>query len=598
MSISFSGLGSSLPIDTWIEKLVALKQTSIDKVSSSKTTMTNSSTDLSTLKASYSSLYSSLQKITDSNFGATSNLFAQKTATTSNSSSVTATATALASTQDIKVSVSQLATATTAESVDSVASIMSGTTKLSSLASGQLTEGSFSIYADNKKYNIAVASTDTIDTVLGKINSLGVAGLSATVTDGKMNIENTTPGSSLVIGANSDTTNFTNIVALVQDVDGSYASSKTILASNTSAALTGTSAGFKSAITTGSFTIGTETFTVDATKSLNNIISEINNNTKAGATAYWDSGNGKLVLTSTKEGATNIDIKNVAGNFTDVMGLTNSTYDNGVVTASLIADGSQELGKYAKLNVNGTDFVSSSNTVTSDITGLTGVTLSLTAESTVAAPSTTISVANDNSSLTSAIGSFISNFNTVISQTDTATSSTGSLFGELSLTSIRNGLRQTATASISDSTTVKYNSLADVGISTGAVGTDLSANTNQLVVDYKKLAAAMADDPEAVKKLFIGDGTTQGVLTKLSTLTNASLDPVNGYFAARAVTFTNQLKDLTETISAQTDALATYKSDLTTKFNLMDAMIANMRSQYDKISGILNPTTSSSSSSS
>lgn len=598
MSISISGLGSGLPIDTWISQLVSIKQANIDKISAAKTSMTNASSDLGTLKTSYNSLLTALQKITDSSFGATSDVFAQKTATSSNSAIASASVTALAAKQTISLKVSQLATATTATSASVASGTMSGATKLSSLANGQITAGSFSLYVDNKKYSIDVATTDTVDNVLGKINGLGVSGLSASVTDGKINIADSTQGSSIVVGANTDTTNFSNIVSLVKNDDGTYSSSKTILTANTSATLTGADAGFKTAINASSFMIGTAKFTVDGTTTLNSLISQINSSKDAGATAYWDTNAGKLVLTSTTQGASNIDIQNLSGNFTDVMGLTTSTYnEDGSVASSNLASGSQTLGNYAKLSINGTDIIASSNTITSDISGLTGVTLNL-ASKTTDGTTTTITVGANNSTLNSALSSFVSTFNTVISQSDTATGKNGTLYGELSLTSIRDNLRTTATASITDSSTVKYNSLADIGITTGAVGADISANTNQLNIDSTKLAAALADDPDAVKKLLIGDGKNDGVFTKLKTIVNGSLDSTNGYFAARAATFTDQLKDLSDKISKQTDALATYKTELTNKFSMMDEMISKLQKQYNNISGILGTSTSSKSSSS
>lgn len=598
MSISISGLGSGLPIDTWISQLVSIKQANIDKISAAKTSMTNASSDLGTLKTSYNSLLTALQKITDSSFGATSDVFAQKTATSSNSAIASASVTALAAKQTISLKVSQLATATTATSASVASGTMSGATKLSSLANGQITAGSFSLYVDNKKYSIDVATTDTVDNVLGKINGIGVSGLSASVTDGKINIADSTQGSSIVIGANTDTTNFSNIVSLVKNDDGTYSSSKTILTANTSANLTGADAGFKTAINASSFMIGTAKFTVDGTTTLNSLISQINSSKDAGATAYWDTNAGKLVLNSTTQGASNIDIQNLSGNFTDVMGLTTSTYnEDGSVASSNLASGSQTLGNYAKLSINGTDIIASSNTITSDISGLTGVTLNL-ASKTTDGTTTTITVGANNSTLNSALSSFVSTFNTVISQSDTATGKNGTLYGELSLTSIRDNLRTTATASITDSSTVKYNSLADIGITTGAVGADISANTNQLNIDSTKLAAALADDPDAVKKLLIGDGKNDGVFTKLKTIVNGSLDSTNGYFAARAATFTDQLKDLSDKISKQTDALATYKTELTNKFSMMDEMISKLQKQYNNISGILGTSTSSKSSSS
>jgi len=312
MTITISGLGSGLDIDSWVSKLVAIKQADIDTVSATKTTMTTSQTALTSVKANYTSFLTALQKITDSNFGSTSDVFAQKTATSSDSSVVGASVSSVASKQTVKVSVSQLATSTTATSADTAAATMSSSTKISALANGEVTDGSFSIYVDNKKYSVAVASTDTVGDVLGRINALGVSGLSAKVTDGKLSIADSNSSSTLVVGANSDTTNFANDISLAKNTDGSYSSTKTILVADTSATLTGTDAGFKEAITAGSFTIGKATFKIDSTTTLSSLIDDINSDSTAGASAYWDSSTGKMVLTSTAQGATNLDIQKPA----------------------------------------------------------------------------------------------------------------------------------------------------------------------------------------------------------------------------------------------------------------------------------------------
>jgi len=235
--------------------------------------------------------------------------------------------------------------------------------------------------------------------------------------------------------------------------------------------------------------------------------------------------------------------------------------------------------------------------VTSDISGVSGLTLNLNAVSTSGA-TTTIKVGSDTSTLTSALSSLVSAFNTVISNTDEATGTNGYLHGESSLNSIRNSLRTEATANVTGSG--NYTSLASIGITTGAVGAALTDNTDQLVIDSTKLAAALADNPDAVKALLIGDGTdsNKGVLGTLAATVNTSLATTSGYFSARDTTFTSQLSDLTDTITKQTDDLATYKTALETKFNLMDQLISSMKSSYTNLASTLGISTTSTSSSS
>lgn len=585
--ITVTGLSTDLPIDTWIEKLVAVKQEKIDTVTASKTALTTAKSALGTMTSTYSSLLTSLQKITDSNFGSTSDLFAQKTATTSDSGTLSATATALAATQNLKITISQLATSTTAQSVNTSSAKMTDSTLVSTLASGSVTAGDFSIYVGNTKHTISVATTDNVGAVLDKIEN--ETGLTATITDGKLTIsdESETP-SAIVIGSNADTTNFTSVVGLSKTSASSYASTNSVMLANTEVALTGTSAGFAGTITAGSFKIGNDEFTIDATTTMDEIITQINNSDKSNASAYWDAGAGKLVLTSKSEGATNINIEAGTSNFTDMMGLTSSTWDPETkeMTTSNLVPTTQELGVNAKFTINGTSFTSASNTVTSDVSGVSGLTFTLKDE-TAEGKYTTVNVAADNSSLTTAITSFVKAFNTAIANTDEATAADGYLKGESVLIMIRDNIRKLATASVAGEG--DYKSLADIGITTGKVGASIDDNTDQLIIDADVLAKALTDNPESVKKMLIGDGTTEGegVLQKLTTIVDGSMDPVDGYFITRDATYATQVTDKTTEIDKKTAELETYKTYLQNKFSVMEQLIASLNSQLSTITSVL-----------
>jgi len=588
--MTISGLGSGLPIDSWVSQLVAIKQKEIDSISTEKNTMTYAQSALSTVKSSYSTLLTSLQAITDASFGSTNNVFAQNKVTSADSTIVSASVTSLAAKQSLNVFVTQLATSTSATSTSAtpIAGKIDRDTLFSSMANGAAETGTMSVYVDNQKYSISVADGDTVGNVLDKISSQ--TGLFTDVQDGKVILAETpsTPYSStknIVVGSAYDTSNFADITALKKNTDGAYVSNQSILKVNSSALLTSADAGFSTQIQEGSFKIGDATFIIDSETTLNSLISDINSSDKAGVNAYWDATAGKMVLNSKTEGAFNINIENLAGNFTDVMGLTTSTYDGetGAVTSSKLVDNSQELGKVAILKINGSEIISQSNTVTSDVSGVAGLTLTLNKEST--GTTTKLTVASDNSSLTSAINSFISSFNTVLTQTDSVTGTDGYLHGESTLDMIRNNLRQSVTASVNGQT--GYTSLASIGITTGAIGSDIGANTDQIQIDSTVFAKAMADNPEAVKQLLIGDGTNPGVLTKLSTQVNSALDSSNGFFAARSKTFDLQLSDLTDTISSKSDALDLYQTELQNKFNLMDQLIASMQSKFSNISSLI-----------
>lgn len=573
--LTISGLGSGIDYDSWITKLVAVKQAKIDDVSSQVSTIQKKESALSTLKTNYSSLLDKIKAFTDSY--SSNNVFKKKTATSS-SNAVSVSATSSATAQNLSVSVTSLATSTVAKSTDTIASAITGATKLSDIAEGSIKDGTFSVYKDGTKYSFNIDSTTTLGDLLTNVTN--TTGLAATVSaDGKVSI-GAGSASTVVVGSNADTSNISKVLSMVKNADGSYSSSKSIFSTDTSAALTSTSFA-KGAVTAGKFTIGTAEFTIDGTTTMDDLIININKNKDAGVTASWDSNAGKLVLTSTDGGAVNINVEAGTSNFTDIMGLTSG--------GSLVA-GSQELGTNAVLSINGTTITSASNTVTSDISGIAGLTLTLNDKTTSAA---NISITADGDSMKTAVNDLVTAFNTVMTQTDSATGKDGTLRGESVLNMVRNSIRSEAMQSIT--TTGNYKTFADIGITTGAIGSSTSANTNILVVDTSKLTAALEDDPDSVQKLLIGDDGTSGVLGKLQTTVDNSLNSTNGYFVKRNTSYEDQVDKLNDKITKMNSDLKRYQASLETKFSAMDTLISNLQSQAQQMDSLIGTKSSSSS---
>lgn len=581
MTISVSGLGSGIQYDQWITQLVAIKQAKIDDVSKQVSEINTSTSTLTSLQSTYSTLQTKIQAFTDIKFSATNNLFTQK-AVTSSSDKVTAKVDSSAAIQTVRVAVSQLATATTAKSASVAAYDVDANTLISDIAGGSIKEGKMSIYVDGAKQTINITSTEKLGDVINDIKALN-PNVDASVTDGKLTIS-ASGGTTVAVGSNADTSNFEDALALTKNLDGSYSSSKSIFETNSSATLT--SAKFANGpVTAGTFTIGGAEFDTTG-KTLDSLIAEINKNANAGVSASWDSNAGKLVLEATDQGAININVEAGTSNFTDVMGLTNS---------GSLAAGSQELGTNAKLTINGTEITSSSNTVTSDISGIKGLTLTLNDQTTSTA---NVSITSDTSKITTAVTDFVTAFNDMLTQTNIAVGKGGDLHGESILSMVENTLRSSVTASVTGAD--GYKTLASIGITTGPWSTDTSADTSKLVVDKDVLAKALQDDPEAVMKLLAGDPSTStdGVLTKLGTVLDNTLDPTNGYFVKRAASYGTETSTLNKTISSMTDDLATYKAGLEAKFQAMDELISNLKSQATQMDQILGTSNNNNNSSS
>ena len=596
--ITFSGLASGMDTSSWVKALVSIKQQSVTKLQKSKSTVETSSNVLSTIKSKVTTLRSSIEKFTDAKFGSSFDLFSKNKVTTSKDSVVTANVTADAAKQNFDVIVNKLATATKATSNLGSSALINGDTKFADLAGGKAKTGSLSLYVDGEKKEITIDEEDTVDDILNKIVDAGgttrtsgslsggtwnppttTNNVNATVQDGKIVISGNN-GKEVVLGASSDESNFVKVMGLVKNADtGSYESSSKISSVNTSSKIMEAFSGLKD----GTFKIGNAEFTIDENTTIKGLISKINSSEDAGVSAYWDASQSELVLTSKTEGAFNINIEKGSSNFTDMFGFTETK--NGVTKLK-----DQQLGDYAELTINGTTLISSSNTVTSEISGIEGLTLTLNSvskadESGTINPST-VKVEQDSDALLDAAKSFVTAYNEAISNIDDNTSYGDALYGDSALTSLRTNLRRTATASIDDGT---MKLLSDIGITTGKANNSTSTTgVNTLQIDEDKFKEALAKNPEAVKSLLVGDNkgtsTSGGVMNKLEKIVEDSLDVSTGYFDAKSKSLSSKIKSLENSITSAQSRVDAYQARLEKQFSNMEQIISSIQSSYSQLS--------------
>lgn len=595
--ITFSGLASGMDTSSWVKALVSIKQQSVTKLQKSKSTVETSSNVLSTIKSKVTTLRSSIEKFTDAKFGSSFDLFSKNKVTTSKDSVVTANVTADAAKQNFDVIVNKLATATKATSNLGSSALINGDTKFADLAGGKAKTGSLSLYVDGEKKEITIDEEDTVDDILNKIVDAGgttrtsgslsggtwnppttTNNVNATVQDGKIVISGNN-GKEVVLGASSDESNFVKVMGLVKNSDtGSYESSSKISSVNTSSKIMEAFSGLKD----GTFKIGNAEFTIDENTTIKGLISKINSSEDAGVSAYWDASQSELVLTSKTEGAFNINIEKGTSNFTDMFGFTETK--NGVTKLK-----DQQLGDYAELTINGTTLISSSNTVTSEISGIEGLTLTLNSvskadESGTINPST-VKVEQDSDALLEAAKSFVTAYNEAISNIDDNTSYGDALYGDSALTSLRTNLRRTATASIDDGT---MKLLSDIGITTGKANNSTSTTgVNTLQIDEDKFKEALAKNPEAVKSLLVGDNkgtsTSGGVMNKLEKIVEDSLDVSTGYFDAKSKSLSSKIKSLENSITSAQSRVDAYQARLEKQFSNMEQIISSIQSSYSQL---------------
>ena len=326
------------------------------------------------------------------------------------------------------------------------------------------------------------------------------------------------------------------------------------------------------------FTINGTAFKVNGSTTIDGLVYEINNSTDAGVQAHLEDG--QIVLEGSNLGATEIKIEDSDGSdFASWIGWTDE--DN--VTE----------GKNAIFTINGKQKESTTNSLTSAETGVTGVSLELKEVTGDEVVKVNIKRESDADGVLEALKSFVEAFNKAINDTDTETNSEGSLYGETSLKTIRNRLRNTITDTINPDGV--YKSLSDIGITSGAPGMDVDADTTSLVIDEEKFLQAFKSNPAAVKDLLIGtnansatgEEATQGVMQKVQEGLEYALDAQGGYFTARNESLSSQISNLADKIVARQEDVELYRERLTRQFNYMDQQIALLNNQYSQMSSQL-----------
>ena len=573
MSISFSGLASGLDTSGWVEALVSIRQQKVTSLKADLSSIQTTKSALTDTRSAFNSLRTALEKLTDVKFGGNFNLFGKNSAKSSNEEIFTATVTSDATRQNYDIFVQQLASCTKATSIESASAIADDDTKLTSLG---IKEGSFTVYVNGEKTAIEIEEEDTLGDLKAQLAAAGIQ----TEVDGNgvLSFSAYTESDTIDIGSTTDSSNLVSLLGLTKQEDGIYISTNSLFKANTATKLTAENSGFKEQISAGTFTIGDAIFTIDENTTLSSLISQINNNENAQANAYWDDTNGKLTITSKKEGASYINIETGTSNFTDIMGLTSTERDaDGNIVSTKMHTEAQELGLNAMLTINGTSITSTSNTVSSDISRIAGVTLNLKKVSTEEDGTTKLEVTHDNSGLVDAVKSFVEAYNNVVKKVDEVTAKGAQLHGESSLTSLTRTLKNYATGS-NTSNGGAYKLLSQIGISTGkADGNNLSTETAKLQFDEDAFIKALEEDPSSVEAILGGEN---GVLSMMENTVEMSLKASVGFFDIKQSTLDSNIKKTEDKIKRQNSSVETYRTQLENKFANMELMIAQMQQNY------------------
>ncbi len=460
----------------------------------------------------------------------------------------------------------------------SAASFATLDTKMGNL---NISEGTFTVYRDGEKavFNIDPEKTfrDLRSEIAAKFSDVDL-----NLANGVLLFNSKTEGVNIEVGATTDTSNLQAVTGLTKNEEtGRVESARALYNVNVDSVVTDSGLFRRGQVTEGTFIVGNQEITIGSTTTLADIISQINSSEESNATAYWDSIDGKLVIKSRTTGSALINIEAGTSNFTDIMGYTSTERKNdGSVDVTRMNVDTQTIGKNARFSINGTTYTSSSNTVTSDISRIKGLTLEL-KDLTEGAP-VTITVERDKETVANALSDVVDSYNELMKNLDEALAVDGNSHSESTLKLIRNQLRNLMTSS--DMGTTVFRNLDAIGISVDSASANNISTSNESIIDLTfdkdKFLEAYEADADAVKALLVGGDNNKGIFTQVETLLENALQSVTGYFAITEESYQRQITKWNDKITKENASIEKYRARLEKKFSSMDLLIAQMQQQY------------------
>ena len=381
-------------------------------------------------------------------------------------------------------------------------------------------------------------------------------------------------------------------------------------------------ANFNTSVTAGTFSINGVTFNVSpSTQALSDIITNINSSS-AGVVANFNQETGQITLANKTTGASSIVLGsgNDTSNFLTATGLVASagnTPTTQIGTQSVLAF-TDTAGASHTVYTNG-------NTVTNAIPGLT-----INIAANTGGTPVTLNVAQTPKTAETAINTFVTAYNNVINEINSATAAPvvtqqttsngvaaqavggGVLFGNSQIAAIKNQL-VSLVSSLQTTGSTSYNSLSNIGLkldssfsvltssgsgNTGTTG--ISTQTYQgtdgqfTALDTTTFESAFAANPNAVASIFTGASNFVNQLgTYLTQVTGTATQVATGLAGTAPITstlaaVTNQnlsIIDQTNKQLAQIMAQVTAQANLlTTEFNSSETQLAAIQQEQSYVS--------------
>ena len=552
-SLAVTGLASGMDWSTVVQELADAERAPETQWKQQQTTLNNQNSAFTTIGGELTTLQTDIEALQNSS------LYTNCTAQASNSAVATASADSGATLGTFTFNISQLATASQFNGHSNISTVLSPDSDLSNVTIGTagfatpVTAGTFTVNGAQ----VTIATTDSLQQVFDNISTATNGEVTAsydssadkiTLTDNK--------GNDIVLGSATDTSNFLQSAGLYNNGRTSVTSLAALGHVQLTTAMA--DADLETAITDGgsgqgAFTINGVTINYDAsTESIQDVLDSINSS-GAGVTASYDTQNNRFVLTNNTTGDMGISMQDVTGNFLAATGL--STASGGALVR----------GQNLLYTLNGgtQQLVSQSNTITSNSSGITG--LSVTAQTT---GSVAVTVSSDTSQISSAIQQFVTDYNTVqsyitsqmaVTNNSDATVTAGLLTGDMTATDIASSLRGmgfSANSALATSGS-PIQSLADLGVTTNGQNNTVTLNTDTL-------NSALTNNLNAVQSFFTD---TNGPLTQLNNYLNDTIGSTSSTTPG--------------TLTQHETELSTESGDIATQISNLEAKITSDTAQWN-----------------
>lgn len=242
----------------------------------------------------------------------------------------------------------------------------------------------------------------------------------------------------------------------------------------------------------------------------------------------------------------------------------------GDITIDTAGNGHAITGSKAHAIIDGIDYYSSSNTLTSAIHG-TSITLMDISDS--GSDRVTIEADSENVMI-SQLEEIVSTYNELNDYVESIYETDSTLAN--SMRSVTRTLKGYLTSS----------SLLNLGISS-------EWETGELSFDSDILSEAYAEDPDAVVYALIGDDDTDGIMVRIDDYVGELINGTSGFLATKSNTIDKQISRLNDSIDSMEMRLEKRQAMLEAQFTAMETLISSLNSQAEYLTNYFDNDSSS-----